>query len=191
VGQNLTGLGINLAILKIQLADTADANLKSRLEDSQRLLESTTHAIGQVASDLRPPMLGDHGLATTLKWYAQQFSERTGIRVSVHAEHGPEPVSPDAQLALFRIAQEALNNVAKHALATKVSISVKCPAADCVMTILDNGVGFEALQVEHARRSGGGLGMVTMRERAQALGGHFEVGSLPGEGTRVLVRVPR
>jgi two-component system sensor histidine kinase UhpB len=191
VGQNLTGLGINLSIFKAHLAGSADDKLKSRLEDSMALLESTTSAIAQVSSDLRPPMLDDHGLPTTLKWYAQEFSRRTGVRVSVHVEPEYGTVRPEIQLALFRIAQEALNNVAKHARATQVEIKLKCPASECVMAISDNGVGFDAMQVEGSRRAGSGLGMVTMQERAEAIGGHFDVGSLPDEGTRVLVRVPR
>jgi signal transduction histidine kinase len=190
VGQNLTGLSINLGILRGHLTDSADAKVRSRLEDSLALLESTASAIAQVSSDLRPPMLDDHGLATTLRWYAQQFSARTGIRVSVDVECPHEAAAPGVQLALFRIAQEALNNVAKHARATKVSLAVGCPASDYLMTISDNGIGFDEPQGGRSKARSG-LGMVTMRERAQAVGGQFEVGSLPDHGTRVLVRVPR
>jgi two-component system sensor histidine kinase UhpB len=158
--------------------------VRARLKDSEALLETTVQAIENVAADLRPPMLDDHGLPAALAWYADEFAARSGVAVSVQAEPG-ERLSPEVEIALFRIAQEALNNIAKHARATRATIVLGRAATDCVMWISDNGIGSG-----HAEPRRPGLGMVTMRERAQAVGGSFEISSPPGNGTQLTVRVP-
>jgi signal transduction histidine kinase len=138
-------------------------------------------------SELRPPMLDDHGLAAALDWHAKNFSTRTGIAVVVLA--GDPAVRPSSQIeiALFRIAQEALNNVAKHAGARRVEVALDCANGECVMSVQDDGVGFGAGNASDKKP---GLGMVTMRERAQAVGGRFEAQSLRDRGTRLTVRIP-
>jgi signal transduction histidine kinase len=93
------------------------------------------------------------------------------------------------EIALFRIAQEALNNVAKHARARRVEIALDHANGECVMSVRDDGVGFDGVS-DTAGKAKPGLGMVTMRERAQAVGGRFEAGALPGRGTQLTVRVP-
>jgi PAS domain S-box-containing protein len=181
VGQALTALSINLGMLQ---GRSRTPEVRARLKDSEALLEATVQAIENVAADLRPPMLDDHGLPAALAWYADEFAARSGVAVSVQAETG-ERLSPEVEIALFRIAQEALNNIAKHARATRATIVLGRAATDCVMWISDNGIGSG-----HAEPRRPGLGMVTMRERAQAVGGSFEISSLPGEGTRLTVHVP-
>ena len=188
VGQSLTALNINLAILREALSHQ-DADITSRLEDSAILLESTVQTIDNVVSDLRPPMLDDHGLQPALAWYAKQFSARTGMAVSVHASEPDERTGVDVEIALFRIAQEALNNVAKHARASSVVIALERQGSEYVMSVADDGVGLRGLE-ERADRPRPGLGMATMRERAQAVGGRFQIESLPGGGTRLTVRIP-
>jgi PAS domain S-box-containing protein len=190
LGQNLTALSINLAVLKAELSSHPSQDITSRLDDSAALLESTTRAIESVESDLRPPMVDDHGLPDALEWYAEQFSARTGVAVHVSAERAYGRAAAEVEMALFRIAQEALNNVAKHARATQVDIDLRCPGSEHIMSISDNGVGFDTM----ADRSDGrraGLGMLMMRERAQAIGGRFHVQALPGGGTQLTVHVPR
>ena len=117
IGQSLTALNINLSILENSLSSQASEELRARLADSAALIESTTAAIGNVVSELRPPMLDDHGLVLALGWYARQFSARTGISVAVRGLESNESPAPKMEIALFRIAQEALNNVVKHARA--------------------------------------------------------------------------
>jgi signal transduction histidine kinase len=188
VGQSLTALNINLNIMRTTLPSQASDELRARLADSEALIESTTAAIGNVLSELRPPMLDDHGLLPTLDWYARQFSARTGVAVAVRGLESAERPAPEKEIALFRIAQEALNNVAKHARASRVAISLERSASEYVMSIEDDGVGFAAAEERASPHLG--LGMVTMRERSQAVGGRFEVRTVLGDGTRLTVRVP-
>lgn len=189
VGQNLTALSISLDIVKTQLPGNGNEALHSRLDDAAALLESTAGSIENVMSELRPPMLDDYGLLPALQWYASQFSLRTGIQAIVEGDEGSGRLAQATEIALFRIAQEALNNVAKHAHAKQVRIVIERAGARFVMSVSDDGVGLDAASASSARHRQG-LGMVTMRERTQAAGGEFEMGAAPGGGTRVVVRVP-
>jgi len=189
VGQNLTALKINLDILQTGLASHGSDEVRARVSDSAALLDATMDTIENVMSELRPPMLDDHGLAAALDWHARNFSMRTGIAVAVR---GSEPVvrpAPQVEIALFRIAQEALNNVAKHARAHRVEIELDYSNGECVMSVQDDGIGFDGVE-DASDKPKPGLGMVTMRERAQAVGGRFEVQALPDRGTQLTVRAP-
>jgi signal transduction histidine kinase len=188
VGQNLTALSISLDILKSQIAGHGKNLLRSRLEDASALLESTTSVIENVMSDLRPPMLDDYGLLPALQWYANEYSDRTGIQVRVVGDERMKRLPQASEIGLFRIAQEALNNVAKHAHATRADILLEYAGREFIMVISDNGSGFDFETPGAKRRQG--LGMMTMRERTQAVGGRFEVNAAPGGGTQVMVRIP-
>jgi two-component system sensor histidine kinase UhpB len=137
-------------------------------------------------SELRPPLLDDHGLLPALEWFGRQFAERTGIRVQVLGDAAERRAAPAAEIALFRIAQEALTNVAKHARAAGVDIVVHQSTAELKLSVVDDGAGFDAA----CPPAQGGLGMATMRERTQAVGGSFDVVTAPGRGTRIEVRIP-
>jgi two-component system sensor histidine kinase UhpB len=187
VGQNLTALHINLGMLRAALSSRASGDIASRLDDCAALLESTARDIRCVESELRPPMLDDHGLLAALHWYANEFTRRVGIAVSVHGSQGAGRAGPEVELALFRIAQEALNNVAKHAHATSVVISFGSAGSEFRMSVVDDGVGLRPHAASQART---GFGLVTMRERAQAIGGRFNVEGLPQGGMRITVQVP-
>ncbi len=189
VGQSLTALNINLGILKGLVSSHYSAEAGSRLADSAALVKTTVRAIENVVSDLRPPMLEDFGLMAALHWYAKEFSLRTGLAVSVGGKEPSARIPADIEIALYRIVQEALNNVAKHARATTVAIALRRSGSEYEMSVTDDGVGFRAAG-PGVQSSRPGLGMVTMRERAQAVGGRFEVMALPGNGTRLTVRVP-
>jgi signal transduction histidine kinase len=134
-------------------------------------------------------MLDDYGLLPALQWYANEFSIRTGIKVKVDGDERIERLTQASEIALFRIMQEALNNVAKHAHARRVRITLEHAASEFIMSVSDDGVGFDAAPVSVSSRRPG-LGMVTMRERTQAVGGRFEIGAASGRGTRVVVRIP-
>jgi PAS domain S-box-containing protein len=189
VGQNLTALSINLDILRTSLSGEGNGEHRTRLGDSSALLESTVDSIEDVMCELRPPMLDDYGLLPALHWYAREFSNRTGIHVDVHGmDHGVR-TDPDTEIALFRISQEALNNVAKHAQARRVRIELDHPNGHSALTISDDGIGIERA-LDSAGRQRSGLGMITMRERAEALGGRFEVESTRAGGTHITVEIP-
>jgi two-component system sensor histidine kinase UhpB len=180
VGQNLTALKINLNILQTALASHGNDDSLARVTDSAALLESTMDTIENVMSELRPPMLDDHGLAAALDWHASNFVKRTGIAVAVRANEPVLRPAPQVEIALFRIAQEALNNV---------EIALGHANDECVMSVQDDGIGFDPVEAT-SDKAKPGLGIVTMRERSQAIGGRFEVLALPGRGTQLTVRVP-
>ncbi len=191
VGQNLTALKIDLDILRPAVLAHGDDDLRARIDDSAALLASTIDAIDNVTAELRPHMLDDLGLAPALEWHAKQFSKRTGIAVTVRGGGLPhERRSPEVEIALYRIAQEALNNVAKHARARHVEIDLDHTDGECTMSVEDDGTGFDNANPPH-RKAKPGLGLVTMRERAQAVGARFELRKRPGGGTRLTVRLPR
>jgi two-component system sensor histidine kinase UhpB len=185
VGQNLTALSINLDILRTSLAGPAHEDHRARLTDCEALLESTVDSIEDVMAELRPPMLDDYGLLPALHWYAKDFSKRTGIQVYVAGNEGMERSAADKEITLFRIAQEALINVAKHAHAKSVQIDLEHVNGYCRMTVKDDGIG-----IDGSRRLRPGLGIVTMRERTQAMGGDFEVRNLAGGGTHIRIDIP-
>lgn len=189
VGQNLTALKINIDMLQPALASHGNEDDLARVADSAALLESTMDAIENVMSELRPPMLDDHGLAAALGWHARNFSRRTGIAVVVRTGEPAVQPAPQVEIALFRIAQEALNNIAKHAGARNAEIALDQENGDCVLSVRDDGIGFDVGE-NASDKPKVGLGLVTMRERSQAVGGRFEVRSLPDRGTRLTVHVP-
>ncbi len=189
VGQNLTALDLNLSLVQSQLEEQGLEQLGERLVDSLSLVARTNQTIRQLMIDLRPPVLDDYGLMSALHWYGDRFSNRTGIAVAVKGKdeftHG---LSSHVENALFRIAQEALNNIAKHARATDVTIASTADEGVFQLTIEDNGMGFEPEDAEDERSS---WGLLTMRERAESVGAWCHFDSTPGEGTCVLVEVPK
>ena len=187
-GQTLAALGINLDFLRTHLSRNGGPELRSRVEDSIALVASTADAIENLMSELRPPMLKDHGLLAALQWYAKEFSKRTGIHVRVRAERSQCRPGRDIEITLFRIAQEALNNVAKHARAARVEIELEQLGSICRLSVSDDGIGVDrAAAVESTLRRG--FGIMTMRERAQAIGAQFELQTVPGGGTRIAIQI--
>ena len=191
VGQTLTALSISLRIAHDQLSPDSALRVGSRLVESTRLVEETIVRIRDVMAALRPAVLDDYGLAAALRWYVQQFSERTGLDVALHLGAGTDELrlAPEVETALFRVVQEALTNVVKHARAARARVAFKAGKRMLQLTVADRGVGFEpaAPQVgEHTR-----LGLIGMRERIEAVGGRLRVDSAPGRGTRVVVELER
>jgi signal transduction histidine kinase len=139
---------------------------------------------------LRPPALEEYGLVAALRWYGQEFTSRTNIAVTVQGEEPDPRLSALTETALFRIAQEALTNVSRHAQATQVEVKLTIDKATVCLVVADNGVGFEAKRPAK-RDEGQHWGLLNMAERAQAVGGLCRVESAPGEGTRVIVEVKR
>ena len=188
VGQNLATLNLNVGMIRSQLPGEALQVVAQRMNDTQKLLADTMGQVRDLMAELRPVALDDYGLVAALRTFATEFSKRFATEVSISGAD-PAPRQPPAvETALFRIAQEALNNVTKHAYATKVAIRVEEDAGSVVLSVTDNGQGFDTREQLGDARS---WGMTTMRERAQALGAALTVESAPGRGTRIEVRVPR
>jgi two-component system, NarL family, sensor histidine kinase UhpB len=186
VGQNLSALSINLNILRNLLPAESDAVCYDRIRDSLTLVRETFKSIRDVMADLRPPVLDDYGLAAALRWYADQFRERTVIDTTVQAEELTERLPLHIETALFRIFQEALSNIARHAHATSVVISLLELKHRFRITIRDNGVGFDP-RAEYNQEEQPRWGLMGMRERAEGIGGKLKIRSEPDKGTLVVV----
>jgi len=189
VGQTLSALNINLDILLGMLGEKAPADVRMRLRDSLALVDGTLQSIENVMADLRPPLLEEYGVGAALGWHAEEFSRRTGIAIEFEdlARQKNRQLPREAGVALFRISQEALNNVAKHANAKQVTLRLEPADGDMVLTIRDDGRGFDPAE---ARARSSRYGMTTMKERVLAAGGSLEVESAPGKGTTLRARVP-
>jgi signal transduction histidine kinase len=190
VGQSLTAMGINLDIIRTLLPEDISKELISRLDDMQGLVSHTTKRVRQVMVDLRPEMLDDYGILAALHWAAQQFTRRTGISVEVECEESTSRLPMPIENVLYRVAQEALTNVAKHARATRVTINLRLGSEIVTLLVNDDGVGFSP---EHRAglEPGQHWGLDLMAERVEGVSGRFYLKSTPGQGTRIIVEVPR
>jgi two-component system sensor histidine kinase UhpB len=179
--------------------------LRSRLDDSLSLVGQTAAQIRDVMANLRPPMLDDYGVVAALHWYGEQFARRTDIAIAMEGEEPVPRLATHVENALFRIAQEALTNVAKHAQATHVTVTVEVDSGTLRLVVADDGIGFDpsalpfdpstglrAGPAHLAEPDGGrGWGLLTMTERAEAVGGRCRIESYPGQGAQVIVEVAR
>jgi PAS domain S-box-containing protein len=188
VGQNLSALGLSLGVIRNGLTECNLPDLNTRLDDARMLLEMTSKQVRDVMAELRPAALDDYGLTAALRHHVAGLSSRLGIPVAVEGRD-PDPRLPAVvETALFRIAQEALNNVAKHARARRVKVALDELNGHVRLSVIDDGAGFEP-----ARRSPDAptYGIVTMNERAEAVGARLRIVSAPGEGTKVEAEVAR
>ena len=189
IGQLLTALGLDLAHIRHHLPEGSGERLRSTLEDSRLLTKEISQKVRNLMVDLCPPQLDEYGLAAAITSYAEQYARRTGIDIAVQADPRLPRLPVREELGLFRITQEALNNVAKHAGATQVSISLHCDGAAIIrLAISDNGTGFVPRNAS-PQASGSGWGLTIMRERAELAGGSFRLDTVPGKGTAVVVEI--
>ena len=188
IAQTLTGINVRLAALS-KAAATNTAGLDQNIADTQRLVQKSVEIVHQFARELRPAVLDDLGLIPALHAFMKNFTTRTGVRAHLTAFAGVEQFETARRTVLFRVAQEALTNVARHAKASRVEVSLqKMPGGIC-MKIADNGRSFQA---ERTLQANGGkrLGLLGMRERLEMVGGTFSVESAPGKGTTIIAQIP-
>ncbi len=189
LAQSLTGLLMSLdtaeEVLGPELQHVRDQLARTR-EITTRALEQTRHLI----LDLRPTMLDDLGLVPAIRWYAETHLKPTGALVVFRAEGRQQRLRPELETALFRIAQEAINNVVKHAHAREVRIRLIWELQQVVLEVEDDGQGFDMENLYARRHTGAGMGLLGMQERAEMLGGRLEISSQPGQGTRIKVWLP-
>lgn len=190
LGQALTGLIIELSWLEDKLALLPEPEHARPLLDKTasmlRLADSTVESVRRIAGELRPGLLDDFGLAAAIEWHAQEFEQRTGVICHVSSELDETILSPEQATALFRILQEALTNVARHAAATRVQVRIFQDGGELVLSVEDDGRGIRKENLSSARS----LGVIGMRERAALLGGAVQIEGAQGFGTRVVARVP-
>jgi signal transduction histidine kinase len=185
--------------------------IKKRLQSICELSQNTIDDVHKLMFDLRPSMLDQLGLIPALRWLSETRLEPKGVRVSVTTESNSEfPIdetdfrrlSPDIETALYRVVQEAINNIARHAAARNVDINLNLSNGDAQVSIMDDGIGFDLteLSVEAIEEIDSkdqvlpattrGLGLLGMQERIELLGGDLEISSEPGNGTQIHIRVP-
>jgi len=190
LGQMLTGLRMDVGWMEKQIEAlgnaAARAPLNAKLASMVTLLEQMVKTVRRIAAELRPGVLDDLGLVPALEWQAREWQERTGIPCAVLAELGGLKVAPEPGTALFRIFQETLTNVARHAGATQVNARLRVESAGLVLEVCDNGRGVTPDEVRQSKS----LGLLGMRERAKMLGGEFRIVGEPKRGTTVTVQIP-
>jgi len=189
VCQNLATINIALETLAIRAHRESLDQVLLRLADVSAVAEQTGEIARNIMENLRPTVLDHYGLETALRQLGSRYSRRTGIDLKILGEEVNPRLNPNIELTLFRIAQEALNNAAKHARASKVTLAKEVEQDTVRLVISDNGIGFDQSLVTKPKE-GRGWGLMTMVERAKAVGGHCRIESQPGHGTRVVVEVP-
>lgn len=186
LGQQLTALKMDLSSVEQALETTAEPEILQQLRGMRRLIDVTVASVRRIAADLRPVMLDDLGLIPAIEWLANDFTNRYGIDVERDIEVGDMHFAPAGATTLFRIVQEALTNVARHAEATVVELTVRIEAGACVVQVADNGRGATA-STPSAEKS---FGLLGIRERAYMLGGTVEIHTSDGKGFALVVTFP-
>ena len=186
LGQVLTGLKLDLAWLEHRLAKSHSGDLVERAHDMLARMDGVMISVRRIITELRPSVLDELGLADAIEWQAQDFASRSGVAVAVDVLHEATNVPEPIASTVFRILQEALTNVARHAGAKRVVVRFWNDLGVLTLRVRDDGRGIRADQM-HGRHS---LGLLGLRERAVACGGTIEIFGHPGQGTTVELRVP-
>jgi len=183
-------LGQRLTALKMELSSLGSAAARpppeARVTGMLEMIDDTVAAVRRIAADLRPMMLDDLGLNAAIEWLARDAARRMDVEITVRLGEEDPPLAEAAAIAVYRMVQEALTNVARHAHATDVGIEMRQQGGELVLTVRDNGVGFSERSLQHDGR----YGLLGIRERAHMLGGRLEVDNPPGGGGRLTVRLP-
>ena len=188
IAQTLTGINIRLATLK-KRAGIDPKDFDRDIERTQELVENAVNTIHQFARELRPAVLDDLGLVPALHSFMKNLSVQTGIHMHLTAFAGLEELDMPRRTILFRVAQEALTNVSRHAQATRVEVTIQKLASSICMKINDNGKSFNVERILEAKGKKR-LGLLGMRERLEMVGGRFVIESAPGQGTTVSAESP-
>jgi signal transduction histidine kinase len=188
IAQTLTGINLRLATLK-KNASINTKGLDRNIASTQRLVEKSVNIVHDFARELRPAVLDDLGLIPALHSFVKLFSKRTRLHVHLKVFAGVEEFDSDQRTILYRVAQEALNNVSRHAQASRVEVNIQKRADDICLTIKDDGKAFD---VERVLNAGGRkrLGLLGMKERLEMVDGSFGVESVSGKGTTITACLP-
>jgi signal transduction histidine kinase len=188
-GGALTALKMDIRQIQRGLKDPseeAQAKLQTRLDSMADLIDSTAKTIRRIAADLRPSVLDDLGLEAAIEWQLQEFQKRSGIHCDLILEVNDLTIDTDGSTALFRVFQETLTNVARHAQATHIEVSLAEEGGFVTLRVSDNGRGISPKELIGSHS----LGLVGMRERVGLLAGDLNIQGKPGEGTTILARIP-
>ena len=185
LGQQLTGLKMDLFWIAKRLEAGASEVARQKLRTTISLLDETIRTVRRIATDLRPSILDDLGLVAAIEWQSQEFEKRAGIHTTFQSNIPEIDFPPDMAIGLFRICQESLTNVARHASASAVSITLDSVEEGVRMTVSDDGKGLDQQQMDRKT-----LGLIGMKERAIMMGGKLEMGNGATNGFRLAVTVP-
>ena len=189
LGQAMTGLKMDLAWLERKVADPSEADrreeLHGKLQMMTQVVNQCLHTLRSVITELRPQTLDQLGLIPSLEWQVDTFGRRFGLRTSFTASTEQVQIDMGRATAVFRMFQEMLTNVARHANASRVNVAVDLEGTSLVLTVQDNGRG-----VGSEKRKATSTGILGMRERVALLGGQLDMVSRPQQGTTVVVRIP-
>lgn len=185
LGQQLTGLKMDIYWLSRKI-NTTDEEIAAKLTQSMDLINATVASVRKIATNLRPSILDDLGLIAALEWQGEEFEKRSGTRVEFTNEAGDITLNPDVVTGIFRIYQELLTNVARHANASLVRVLLQNKADTIYFKLTDNGSGFDPELISKKKT----LGLLGIKERTLLLGGTYEFKSRPGEGSETIITIP-
>ncbi len=185
LGQQLTVMKMDVAWLQDNLRKDESSVFK-RFEEFKSMLDLTVNTVRRIAYELRPSILDDMGLGPAIEWQLVEFEKRSGVKCIYNGEKEKLPLNDNARTGLFRIVQESLTNVGRYAKAEQVKVSLRQEEHKIILTIMDDGVGFEPDKLAFRKT----LGILGMKERCTMVGGVFEINSTPGSGTTIKVIVP-
>jgi signal transduction histidine kinase len=189
IGQVLTAVKMNLHTVQRVCNGTEEG---AHIKDNLEAVDEALRLVRDLSVDLRPPLLDDLGLVTALRWYVDRYAKRTGIaaEVIVELDDPNERFSRELETACFRIAQEALTNVVRHAHANDVWVSLRKEDAILILSVKDDGIGFDHEALQRRAPRAATLGLLGMQERAHAAGGVLEIHSRISKGTEIRLKLP-
>jgi PAS domain S-box-containing protein len=187
IGQSLTAVSVNLQTL---LAAPPGSDRGEILDESLTITQQTLRQVRDLSLDLRPSLLDDLGLAAALRWYLERQAARLGCTMTLDDAVGDLRYPAPVETTCFRVAQEALTNVARHAGAQDVRVAIRRDGAELRLVVEDDGCGFDVAAARDRASRGYSLGLLGMEERATLAGGHIEIVSSPGHGTRIAASFP-
>lgn len=188
IAQTLAMINLRLASMKTE-AGINSKRLVRNISLTQKMITKSAESVYQFARELRPAALDDLGLIPALHSLMRAFTKRTGVRTHLTVFKGVEKLSAVKRTVIYRISQEAITNVGRHARAESVEVRIRREAKFVQLVVIDDGISFQAGQTPPARGKSR-LGLLGMRERVEMIGGSFEIESAPGKGTKIIARIP-
>jgi PAS domain S-box-containing protein len=185
LGQQLTGLKIDVSWISKKMKED-DEDIKQKIKGTIELIDETIKIVRRISTELRPSILDDLGLVAALQWQSEEFEKRSGIKIEFNSTISHTTVAKNIAIALFRIYQESLTNVLRHAKATTVVTTFRQENDQFVLKVIDNGNGFDINGIGHKKT----LGLLGMKERTLMIGGKYDITSVLDKGTTVVVSVP-
>lgn len=186
LGQQITCLKMDISWVTKKM-NSEDADTNKKIKEIMQLIDNTAATVRKIATDLRPSILDDFGLIEALQWQSREFEKKSGISIQFKSLVPEDFIIPqNISVALFRIYQESLTNIARHSAASVVIVNIQLKDGNILFTIKDNGKGFDVNEIAHKKT----LGLLGMKERTTMIGGKYEITSEPDKGTSAVITVP-